>query len=265
MLIFDVDGVITNPQEKKITEPEILDEVIKRLEGKELIALNTGRSITWVKERVLNLLIEKAKNKEILRNLFIVGEKGGTWAGLDDRGNLIESKDDNISAPDDLKDKIRNLINTKYSESMFYDESKLTMITAEMNDGYNLNDYREKQKILSSELGTILADKDLTFKFKVDPTTIATDVENKFVGKHFAVKRIINWLKSKKNKPQAFITLGDSFYSDIPMAEEIHSQGFLIKFVYVGKEDIDVSKYPFEIEQTKSKFGKGTLEFLRTL
>lgn len=260
--VFDVDGVITDPQEKRVTEPEILDQIVKRLERGEPVALNTGRSIEWVKNRVLNPLIEKVKDKKILQNLLTVGEKGGTWAEFDKQGNLIESKDDSISVPDKLKNEIRDLISNKYSDGMFYDESKQTMISTEMKDGHSLDDYREKQKILTSKLKTLLTNKGLNDKFKVDPTTIAVDVENKFVGKHFAVKRVIEWLKSRGIKPQQYIAFGDSFKSDVPMAEAIHSQGLPVEFVYVGKENIDTSAFPFTINQTQAKFEKGTLEFL---
>lgn len=262
--IFDVDGVITDPQEKKITEPEILDEIIKRLKAGEPIALNTGRSIEWVKERVLNQLAGKVEDEAILNYLLAVGEKGGTWAEFNDQSNLIENRDDNISAPEDLKNEIRKLIKNKYSDSMFYDESKLTMISTEMKDGHPLNDYREKQVQLSEKLRTLLSGKNLSDKFKIDPTTIATDIENKFVGKHFAVKRIIEWIKNKKINPQKYIAFGDSFGSDIPMAEEIYSLGLPVEFVYVGKENIDTSKYPFPIKISQEKYEKGTLEFLKS-
>lgn len=263
--VFDVDGVITNPQEKKITQPEILDEIIKRLEREEFVALNTGRSIEWVRDRVLNPLIEKVKDKKILENLLVVGEKGGTWAEFNNQGNLIENKDDDISVPDILKNEIKDLIDNKYSDSMFYDESKLTMISTEMKDGHSLEDYKEKQKMFSTELQTLLTDKNLGNKFKVDPTTIATDIENKFVGKHFAVRRIIEWIKRKGINPQKYVTFGDSFRSDIPMAQEINSQQLPVEFVYVGEKNIDISKYSFPIKITQNKFEKGTLEFLKSL
>jgi len=265
MLIFDVDGVITNPQEKRITESEILDEIIKALRREEPVALNTGRSVSWMIEKVINPLDEKVKDKTILKNFFAVGEKGGTWAEFDNQGKLIINKDENISVPDNLKSEIRNLINNMFSDSMFYDESKLTMISTEMKDGHSLEDYKEKQKVLVDEFEKILSDNKLNEKFKIDPTTIAADIENIFVGKHFAVKRIINWIKSKGIKPQRYITFGDSYKSDIPMAEELYSKNLPVEFVYVGKENIDVSKHPFPVKITQDKYGNGTLEFLKSL
>lgn len=263
--VFDVDGVITNPQEKKITEPEILEEIIKRLGKGEPVVLNTGRSIAWMKDRIQNPLTEKIKDKNILQNLLAVGEKGGTWLEFDNQNNLIEDKDDNISVPDNLKNEIRNLINNKYSDSMFYDESKLTMISTEMKDGHSLEDYKKNQEILCVELKALLADKNFRDKFKVDPTTIATDIENVFVGKHFAIKRILEWLKKKNIKPRRYITFGDSFKSDIPMAKELHLQKLPVEFVYVGEEKISAQAFPFVVHQTREKFEKGTLEFLESV
>lgn len=49
--ILDVNGVVTDPAEKRITESEILDEVIKRLEQGEPVALNTGRLVESVKRK----------------------------------------------------------------------------------------------------------------------------------------------------------------------------------------------------------------------
>lgn len=264
MLIMDVDGVITNLKDKK-ANPQMLQYLYQELKKGIPLALNTGRSIEWVKNRVINPLIEKVKDKSILHNFLALGEKGGTWAEFDENGNLLESKNDNISVPKDIQKEVRNLINNEYSDSMFFDESKLTMISTEMKDGHSLEDYKEKQRILSSELQTLLTDKHLAEKFKVDPTTIAVDIENKYVGKGFAVKRMIEWVKSRGIKPQMFIAFGDSSSSDISMAEEIHSQGLSVEFVYVGKEHIDASSFPFTIHQTQTKFEKGTLEFLQTL
>ena len=262
--IFDVDGVITDPSEKKITELQILEEINNKLEKGEPVILNTGRSISWLIEKVINLLNDHVTDQNVLKNFFAVGEKGGAWTEFNDSGDLIEKKDENISVPEKLKDEIRNLIKTIYSESMFYDESKLTMISTEMIDNHPIDDFHHRQKELTAELNNLLRNENLNKKFKVDPTTIATDVENKFVGKHFAIQRILSWLNSKNVKPQKYITFGDTFKSDIPMAEELHSQNLPVEFVYVGKENIDTSRFPFPVYQTKAKFGKGTAEFLKS-
>lgn len=263
MLIMDVDGVITDPQEKRITEPEILDQIAKRLEKGEPVALNTGRSIEWVKDRVLNTLIERVKDKKILQNLLAVGEKGGTWAEFDENGQLQQHKDESISVPQALQEKVRNLINSEFSDSMFFDETKETMISTEMKDGYPLEEYTKQQQGLNKKLQELVDQEGLAEELKVEPTTIATDIENKYVGKGFAVRRILEWLSNKGIKPQRYITFGDSFSSDMPMAQEIHSQGLPVEFVFVGKENILTSNLPFPVKRPAAAFEKGTLEFLK--
>lgn len=39
--------MITNPEQKRVTEPRILEEIIKRLKTAEPVALVTGRSIDF--------------------------------------------------------------------------------------------------------------------------------------------------------------------------------------------------------------------------
>lgn len=261
--IFDVDGVITNPSEKRITEPEILDQIVEKLESGEPVALNTGRSLAWIIDRVINPLLGKVKNKKSLQNFFAVGEKGGTWVKFDENRQLQQYRDKSISVPQALQEKVRKMINSELSESMFYDETKETMISTEMKDGYSVEEYTKQQQALNKKLQELIDQEGLAEKLKVDPTTIATDIENKRVGKGFAVKRAIEWLRNKAIKPQLYVTFGDSFSSDISMAQELHSQGLPVELVYVGKENIDSSAFPFTIHQTQAKFEKGTLEFLK--
>lgn len=262
--VFDVDGVITNPQEKKITEPEILDQIIKRLDQGEPVALNTGRPLVWIIDKVINPLLEKTADRKILKNFFASGEKGSTWITFDGKGEMQRYKDDSISVPQSLQNKIRNLINSEFSKSMFYDETKETMISTEMKDGHLVEEYSKQQQVLNKKLQKLVDEDDSNKQLKVDPTTIATDIENKHVGKGFAIDRILNWLEKINVNPQRFVAFGDSFSSDITMAEKLHNKNKKVEFVFVGKGEIEQS-YPFPIMRTKELFGKGTLEALRIL
>lgn len=46
--LFDVDGVITNPTEKKITENSLLTILAEKLQANIPVTLNTGRSNEWM-------------------------------------------------------------------------------------------------------------------------------------------------------------------------------------------------------------------------
>jgi hydroxymethylpyrimidine pyrophosphatase-like HAD family hydrolase len=261
--IFDVDGVITDPSEKVITEPKILDYIVQKLEANEPVALNTGRSLVWMIDRVINPLLEKVNNKKSLKNFFASGEKGGTWITFDENGKMEHHKDETISVPKSLQNAIRNLINSEFSDAMFYDETKETMISTEMKDGYSVEDYTKQQNALTIKLQKLVVQEKLTENLKIDPTTIATDIENIHVGKGFAIERILKWLKENNIQPQKFITFGDS-PSDLSMSEKLHEKGEVSEFVFVGKTKIDKS-YPFNIIQPKELFGKGAIEALESL
>lgn len=74
--LFDIDGVITHPEQKRVTEPRIIDEIIKRLQAGEPVALVTGRSLSWMIDRVVSPLEQKVNDKSLLTNFFGLGEKG---------------------------------------------------------------------------------------------------------------------------------------------------------------------------------------------
>lgn len=296
--LFDVDGVITNPEQKRITEPQILTEIVKRLKNGEPVALVTGRSIDFMRQRVVEPLVEKigsrslfrAKNHGIhavdeenfdarkreprplgrgnlLQNFLAMGEKGGVWITYTQEGQPQEQIDENISVPQNLQDEVRKLIENEFSDLMFYDESKKTMISTEMIDGTNLKDYHARQKILDQKFEELVRQHGLQDRLEVDPTTIATDIQNKHVGKDFAARRVLAWLKERGVKPAQFITMGDS-KSDVPMAQEIHNQGLPVTFIFVGKEadraEIENRKLPFSVTFTQNNYEKGTLEYLST-
>jgi hydroxymethylpyrimidine pyrophosphatase-like HAD family hydrolase len=258
--IFDVDGVITNPSLKKVEQTEILHKIVHLLEQNNFVALNTGRSLAWVLERVINPMLLLITDKSILTNFFAVGEKGGTWISFNQEGEMKRHLDISISVPKKLQDTVRTLIENEYSKSMFYDESKETMISTEMNDGYAIEEFGKYQKQLTTTMLQLLTTEKLEADLKVDPTTIATDIENKHVGKDFAIDKIVDWIKNNKTMPEMFIAFGDS-ESDLPMAERLFMHKLPVELVFVGK-NILTKKFDFPVIITQEKFDKGTLEYL---
>ena len=71
---------------------------------------------------------------------------------------------------------------------------------------------------------------------KIDPTTIATDIENSHVGKALATERFLQFVKDKDVKPGRFIAIGDS-KSDFEMADELQRRGKKVEMVYVGDKE----------------------------
>lgn len=262
--LFDVDGVITHPQQKRVTEPQILDEIVKRLKTGESVALVTGRSLSFLRDRVVNPLAKRIDDKQILSNFLAIGEKGGNWLTFDESGSATEHIDESLSVPQSLQVEARQLVADRFSKTMFFDESKRTMISIEMKDGIPLKDFWPRQQELVPILNQLLAKHNLADQLKVDPTSIATDVESKNVGKTLGARKALDWLKERKIKPKRVVAVGDS-QSDLEMAEEIYTNNLPVEFVFVGEpERLQAKNLPFPTVSTTTRFEKGTLEYLQS-
>jgi hypothetical protein len=262
--IFDVDGVITNPQEKRITEPEILDQLVKRLEMEEPVALISGRAHKWITERIADNIEKRIGDNSLLDNLFISEEFGGSYSVFK-KGIKKDYLNNNLSIMPEISIEVKKIVENGYSDSMFVDPDKQTMLTIEMKDNFEIEKFRALQNELVLEIQKVVDQYDTKHELEINNDTIATNIKNKNSNKKYAVRQFLDILRTKKIKPQMFIVFGDSFGSDVQMPEEINSQNYPVKFMYMGPEKIDSSKYPFPTTQTKNKFDKGTLEILKTL
>lgn len=280
--LLDVDGVITNPTEKKVTEEALFGFLETNLIMGNPVALNTGRSNEWMIERVINPLSERLKDKTILKNFFAVGEKGLTWASFTPEGKLIQGVFDregglqegfDLSLVFDketkkhfvnLEEKARRLIEGNYSHSTFFDATKKAMVSLEMNDNFDHAKFKTDQVKFTAEIEEIVRSENLENIFRIDPSNISTDIQLKTTGKHLGARRILDWLKSKNVNPKHFITVGDSS-SDLEMADELNLQGKLVDFYYVNpKKKLSVEK-PYPIHTSKAEFGNGTLEVFKSI
>jgi len=252
--IFDVDGVITDPKEKKVTQPQIIDLIIHEIEKGNFLAFNSGRNTNWVKKMVIEPLTDKIVDKKLLEDVIAVGEKGTSILKYNDGWH--EEIDKKYSFPDELKESLRKFALT--TKSMFYDENKHNMATLEMKDGYDIDEFVKERDSLLPEV------KKLVSKYKdivAEPTSIDIDIQHKDSGKHLGARHILDWLKSKNLNPNHFVTVGDSL-SDLEMADELNSQGKSVEFWYVNpNKKLDANKlYP--IKTSSKEFSEGTVEML---
>lgn len=259
--IFDVDGVITHPLEKRITDLKILTCLSNILQQEDVLAINTGRSFDWVLERVIAPLEAHVKYKKLLEKLFIVLEKGNVTALY--KGSFIKQVyGDKISK--DFERDLEQLMKDEFSDSMFLGEHKSTMATAEMQDNCDPEKYLEEQKKFIPKLEELLTKPEYKkLNLKVDNTHSSTDIQPQNAGKHLGARRIEEWLKEKGIAPQKLYMFGDN-QSDIEMAEELENEYPTI-FVYTNQKDtLKVTSIKSEIVYTDEKFTKGTLEFLQS-
>lgn len=269
ILVFDVDGVITEPS-GRMFDPEIMYEIKRRLEIGEPVILNTGRSISWVQSQIIARLYHTYDLKDVssLQNLFVVGEKGGSWMTFDEKGMMQTHIDGNITLPQELQRKINQLIADEFFQTMFYDTTKHTMVTAEMKP-LDPQRSKEEQEIefkknqieLERKITAIIEEANLSDSIRVDTTTIATDVEDRNVGKDFAMQRVVAWLNQIGVDGRRYLTFGDS-ESDIKMAIQLHDDGKEVEFIYVGNKPLE-GEFTFPVTTTNGKFNKGTVEYLQ--
>lgn len=261
--LFDVDGVLSHLIEKRNTERELLERILGMLENGEPVALNTGRPVGFAVEKVFKELEAMTKDKSIFQNLLLVAEKGAIQISYDSNGSYKEEIDSSITVPEYIHNEVRELIEKEFSDIMFVDMGKRTMVSVEMIDGGNLEEFAKRQVELNSLLVRLMAKYDLNKDYKLDPTRISIDLENKHVGKHLGAKKVLNWLKKLKIKPQEFIAFGDS-KSDLGMAEEIFRNGLKVEMVFVGgKELIEGKEFDFPVKTPESNYEKGALEYLK--
>ncbi len=253
--LFDVDGVITNPQLKK-ANPEIIKKLAEILERGEILGFNTGRALEFVIEEVLKPLNGVLTNKNFLYNVFFIGEKGGTWGDYKN-GKIENIIDPQITVPDELVQKIRDLISFKYSDTMFFDETKKTMISTEFIKGKDLDKFHEEQKTLVEDMKKILEHLGVA-NLTIEPSIIATDIQNPHVGKDLGVERFLMLIK-ERGEPDEFETFGDS-PGDLEMHKYLIKHGHKSRFIYVGNKEIEDGE---NIIKTNAKFDEGTVEYLQ--
>lgn len=255
--IFDVDGVITDPKEKRITNHKIVDLIIKLINKGNFVAFNSGRDTNWVKNSVLNSISVGLKNKSLLKDVIAIGEKGTSIMRFD--GGWIEEIDKKYSLPNELKKELKDFVLT--TKSMFYDENKHNMATLEMKDGYDIDSFvKERDSILPKVKQIVGEFNDII----AEPTSIDIDIQHKDSGKHLGAKHILAFIDSKSLNPISFITIGDS-ESDLEMADELYTQGKNVEFWYVNpSKPIGVEK-PYPIRVSEKEFTEGTLELLKEL
>ncbi|MDP2632446.1 MAG: HAD-IIB family hydrolase [Candidatus Curtissbacteria bacterium] len=259
--LFDVDGVLTNSEKKKITEPAILEELISLLKKNEPVALVTGRSGSFMSRQVIEPLASKIKDVHILQNFIAVGEKGAVITTFEN-GDLKTFTTKDFAIPRDLEEEVNKLVEEKYSNWMFIDETKETMISVEMKDGLSIQNFTPYQHQLDSNLEELLNAPEFENKFKIVSSRISTDIQDIIVGKDYATEKVLQWLQKRKIVPKKFICFGDSG-QDIDMARYIYEQGLPVEFVFVGEEHLlDKEDYPFPVVLTHQPCEKGTLEYL---
>lgn len=265
--IFDVDGVLFERNQEKIVFDELLIEIKKRLENGCFIGLNTGRSFTFVSEKIL-IPLEKILNKELLKQIFISCEKGAIDVSYNLNCDKKIKLHKNLTIPRKIKEKIENLVEMKkYNSWMFVDQSKKIMLTIEelpnaLENKSIFKNFQEAQLSIAKEIKQLIFDNDLSNKIKIDSTRIAIDIESKKSGKAFATRKFIKYLKTKNFTPLKAFCFGDS-PSDYEMHQELEKNNIESNFIFVGSPKTFIFEKNKNIIFPKKQLTAGVLDFLK--
>lgn len=258
--IFDLDGVVTDVSQKKITNPKILEYFSKFMQKGEPVAINTGRSLEFIRKEVFSPMLDYLKtngiSEDLLNNFFAVGEKGNAWIE-----NEKDYYDKTISVPKEFTSKVKELIEKGFSDTMFFDNTKKTIISIEMNKGFALERFNSSKEKLLPKLEKLLKEENLENAYKIKHGTIAIDIQDKSAGKKKGMKRILEWLSRNSLKPEKIFVFGDSL-EDLEMGEKLSELNLLFTFVFVGNPAVIKDKPNFPIIFTKEKYDIGTEEYL---
>lgn len=269
MFIFDLDGVVTNPETGTVNA-DILSHIAKDLTQQYVVALNTGRPYEWAQEHILEKL-ENQVSPADLENLLLVAEMGGV-IGRYRHGKLHVELDQTLSLSGSFVEDVVRMLDEqrttgeRFSDYMWWDGLKKTMGSLVKWDHVSVETFNRIRPLLATNLEALLRTHGLD-DFVLGQTTIATDIQHKTAGKHKGAQQIKAWLDEQNISPQTFYTFGDSV-SDKAMAEEFAtSTNAQTVFVFVGdpRHEDEVKGQHYTTTITGGGYDKDTATYLASV
>ncbi len=255
-LLLDVDGPIASPQHRAIVQPTIVPDMIALLAAGNPIVFNTGRSAHFLSTQVFTPLLKAG----LPQNARVHGvcEKGAVWLTLKGDGHTALSVEDSLAPPAEFVRGIERIVKERYTDSMFFDDTKLAMVSVEQNFETSSDDYFKAQAAFDDEAFALLVDLGIGVEMndrvqpdsagkvmmRIEPTIISTDIEATVLGKDYGAERALNLLREDGVLPTSWRTVGDS-RSDYKMSDWLHANRFSVAHVDVRPaEGVPDRPYP---------------------
>lgn len=254
-LLLDVDGPIASPVTRAV-RPEIIRDMLALAAAGIPIVFNTGRSDAFIRDEVLKPML--AAGLPAGARFHAVCEKGAVWFSFTADGPTEVQVDAELAVPASYAAAVRTLVAEKYSDHMFFDETKRAMVSVEQHLHVDNHDYLAVQKHFDDDALRLMRehnlgvtrldhhspDSDDEINFRVDPTIISTDIESVELGKDLGARRALELLAGDGEQPLAWRTVGDS-RTDYAMADWLYENGHEVAHVDVRPADgIFAKPYP---------------------
>jgi len=259
-LLLDVDGPIASPDTRTIATPSIIADLITLAGANVPIGFITGRSARFISEQVVAPLV--AAGLPRVMRMYGVCEKGAVWFPITETGMGEVVVDASVALPDPVVSRIRELVATDYADTMFFDETKLAMISVEQRTDVDRAAYHVAQASFEDAAYAILIEHGLGVRFgnrvspdvegavpfRIDTTIISTDIESVDLDKDHAAQRALAFFAAGGPLPRLWRSVGDS-RSDYLMADHLHAAGYDVAHVDVRPADGILERpYPVIVE-----------------
>ncbi|PWB96639.1 hypothetical protein [Homoserinimonas hongtaonis] len=256
-LMLDVDGPIASPETRTIAIPEITADLVSLAAAGIPIAFITGRSEHFITNEVVAPLVAGGLPKGV--RMFGVCEKGAVWFTIDDQGRGDVSVDTTVGLPAPVVAALKELVERDFSDAMFFDETKLAMVSVEQRTDVASAFYAQRQSEFEAAAFEVMAERGVGVRhgeresadstgavpFRIDTTIISTDIESVRLDKNHAAERALNFFAESGPLPRVWRSVGDS-RGDYLMADHLHEAGFDAAHVDVRPSD-GVLERPYPI------------------
>jgi hypothetical protein len=247
-LLLDVDGPIASPDTRTIRTPSIVTDLILLAGGNVPIGFITGRSAQFIREQVVTPLVAAGLPERM--RMYGVCEKGAVWFPITAAGMGEVVVDASVALPEAVAGRIRDLVATNFADTMFFDETKLAMVSVEQRTDVDRAAYHLAQASFEEAAFAILIEHGLGVRFgdrvspdaagavpfRIDTTIISTDIESVALDKDHAAQRALAFFAEGGPLPRLWRSVGDS-RSDYLMADHLHAAGYDVAHVDVRPAD----------------------------
>lgn len=233
-LLLDVDGPIVSPVTRTIAIDSIADDLAALANAGIPVVFNTGRSDAFLREVVIPPM--RAAGLRDGAPVFGIGEKGATWFSPSGSGYTETQVDERLSAPQKLGRAILAIYEEHFRDSMFFDETKLSMVSVEHRVEFPAEEFAAQQAEFVRLAQAAVDELGFGDEFQLAPSPISVDVEHRDVGKDVGAERALELLRAQGIRVDRWYTVGDS-RSDYAMADYLHEHGVEVEFVDVRPYD----------------------------
>ncbi|MET0954548.1 MAG: hypothetical protein ABWY68_01270, partial [Cryobacterium sp.] len=162
-LLLDVDGPIASPDTRTINTPSIITDLITLAGANVPIGFITGRSAEFISEQVVTPLVAAGLPREM--RMYGVCEKGAVWFPItaDGMGEVVV--DSSVALPSVVAGRIRDLVAADYADTMFFDETKLAMVSVEQRTDVSRAAYHLAQASFEAAAYAIMVEHGLGVRF----------------------------------------------------------------------------------------------------